>query len=51
MKTRQIVGEYRMAFFDGVIEEMVVYSGDIFFIEEKSGTHELYHWLKPALEP
>ena len=51
MKTQQIIGEYRMAFFAGVIEQMIVYPGDIFFLEEKAGAHDLYYWPKPVLEP
>jgi hypothetical protein len=49
MDTQEIVCECPIAFHDGAIEFMVIYSGDIFFIEEDSGTYELLHWTKPNL--
>jgi ligand-binding sensor domain-containing protein len=47
MDTQKIVCEYRLAFHDGAIEFLVIFQGDIFFIEESSGSYELFHWDKP----
>jgi len=47
METQKIVCEHQQDFRDGPIEFIVVYPADIFFIEESSGVHELFHWEKP----
>jgi hypothetical protein len=49
MNTQKIVCEYRLAFHDGAIEYMVIYPGNIFFLEEDSGSYELLHWTEPNL--
>ena len=49
MNTQKIVCEYRLAFHDGPIEYMVIYPGNIFFLEEDSGSYELLHWTEPNL--
>ncbi len=49
MATQKIVCECPIAFHDGAIEYMAVYPGDIFFIEEVSGSYQLMHWNKPNL--
>jgi hypothetical protein len=49
MNTQKIVCECPIAFHGGAIEFMAIYSGDVFFIEEESGSYELLHWKKPNL--
>jgi hypothetical protein len=48
MDTRKIVCEYRVAFFNGPIDYLVIYPRDIFFLQEREGVYDLYTWSKPA---
>lgn len=48
MNTQEIVTEFRPGFQPGAVEFIVPFVGDIFFLQERAGGHELYHWKNPT---